>query len=178
MALPQPGWYHGPQGWIYFHGSDAGLVDSDDNAAEQSDDKAYEWHPDNPMYKRQWCDFHWRKHGCRNGDHCNHAHGIADYKGPYDQWVQWYIDRGLARMVPKSSHVGGDFRLADTKGDRLTRVIFRELMMLLVMLPEKLIPGTLMMLLVIPQKLIQKLIPHSSVMLRQKLIPHSSVMTR
>ena len=51
------------------------------------------------MYKTKWCDFFWRSHGCKHGEHCQHAHYIQEYKGPLDYWVQYYIDRGMARRL-------------------------------------------------------------------------------
>ena len=51
------------------------------------------------MHKTRWCDFYWRSHGCRHGRRCQHAHDIADYRGGYDRWVQYYIDRGRAWRV-------------------------------------------------------------------------------
>ena len=40
-------------------------------------------HSGHPKYKTRWCDFHFRSHGCRFGDNCNHAHSYRDYKGPH-----------------------------------------------------------------------------------------------
>ena len=39
------------------------------------------WHP---SFKRNWCNFHWRSHHCRNGEECNHAHSVEEYLGPPD----------------------------------------------------------------------------------------------
>lgn len=52
-----------------------------------------------PLYKTKWCEFHWRRHGCRYGAACDHAHGIEDYKGPRDKWVEYYIRIGKAHNV-------------------------------------------------------------------------------
>ena len=44
-----------------------------------------------PLYKTEWCHFHWRSHGCRHGDRCWYSHGIYDYRGSWDDlWVKWY----------------------------------------------------------------------------------------
>ena len=51
------------------------------------------------MYKTLWCDFYWRQHGCCYGDRCDFAHGIEDYKGPCDEWVEDYINKGKAHNV-------------------------------------------------------------------------------
>ena len=38
----------------------------------------------------KWCDFYWRRHGCRWGSSCTHAHSISEYRGPRDEWWSWY----------------------------------------------------------------------------------------
>ena len=40
------------------------------------------------VYKKKWCDFFWRSHGCRWGNKCTHAHSIHDYRGARnDPWL-------------------------------------------------------------------------------------------
>ena len=55
--------------------------------------------PVHPLYKKRWCDFHWRKHGCSWGAACYYAHGIEEYKGPRDKWVEYYIKIGKAYNI-------------------------------------------------------------------------------
>ena len=47
-----------------------------------------------PRAKTKWCEFYWRSHGCRHGWNCRHAHTIEEYRGPRDEYVNYYISIG------------------------------------------------------------------------------------
>ena len=94
-------------------------------------------HWPHPFLKTQWCDFHWRSHGCRWGDKCWHAHSIYEYKGRQDEpYFKWYLEEwnkageryrsnnGLARLAdaPPRRPLRGYDAVEPPPGETLPRV--------------------------------------------------------